>query len=73
MVGGEIREHTELLEDTRRQAFDRMVHDPTRMGAHAVLSMWFDSSSWVSGRDAAGGTDRSPVVALTACSRPPLA
>jgi uncharacterized protein YbjQ (UPF0145 family) len=45
LVGGEIREYTELLEDTRRQALDRMVHNATLMGANAVLSMRFDSSS----------------------------
>src|ERR671923_1626616 len=45
LVGGEIREYTELLEDTRRQALDRMVQNATLMGANAVLSMRFDSSS----------------------------
>ncbi len=44
LVGGEIREYTELLEDTRRQAMDRMVQNATLMGANAVLSMRFDSS-----------------------------
>ena len=42
--GGEIHEYTELLEDTRRQAIDRMVQNATLMGANAVLSMRFDSS-----------------------------
>lgn len=45
LVGGEIREYTELLEDTRRQALDRMVGNATLMGANAVISMRFDSSS----------------------------
>ena len=45
LVGGEIREYTELLEDTRRQALDRMVSNATLMGANAVISMRFDSSS----------------------------
>jgi uncharacterized protein YbjQ (UPF0145 family) len=45
LFGGEIREYTELLEDTRRQALDRMVQNATLMGANAVLSMRFDSSS----------------------------
>jgi uncharacterized protein YbjQ (UPF0145 family) len=44
IVGGEIHEYTELLEDTRRQAVDRMVQNATLMGANAVLSMRFDSS-----------------------------
>ena len=44
IVGGEIHEYTELLEDTRRQALDRMVANATLMGADAVISMRFDSS-----------------------------
>jgi uncharacterized protein YbjQ (UPF0145 family) len=44
IAGGEIHEYTSLLEDTRRQAVDRMVQNATMMGANAVLSMRFDSS-----------------------------
>ena len=44
LAGGEIHEYTQLLEDTRRQALDRLVHNATLMGATAVLSMRFDSS-----------------------------
>ena len=42
--GGEIKEYTELLEDTRRQALDRLVKNATLMGGNAVVSMRFDSS-----------------------------
>ena len=44
IVGGEIHEYTSLLEDTRRQAIDRMVQNATLVGANAVISMRFDSS-----------------------------
>lgn len=44
LVGGEIHEYTQLLEDTRRQAIDRMVANATLTGANAVISMRFDSS-----------------------------
>ncbi|HEX5589128.1 MAG TPA: heavy metal-binding domain-containing protein [Candidatus Limnocylindrales bacterium] len=44
LAGGEIHEYTELLEDTRRQALDRLVKNATLMGANAVISMRFDSS-----------------------------
>ena len=44
LVGGEIHEYTELLEDTRRQALDRMVENATLVGANAVISFRFDSS-----------------------------
>jgi uncharacterized protein YbjQ (UPF0145 family) len=44
IVGGEIHEYTQLLEETRRQAIDRMVTNATAMGANAVVMMRFDSS-----------------------------
>lgn len=44
LLGGEIHEYTSLLEDTRRQAMDRMVQNATLMGANAVISFRFDSS-----------------------------
>jgi uncharacterized protein YbjQ (UPF0145 family) len=44
IVGGEIKEYTELLEDARRHAIDRMVANATAMGANAIISMRFDSS-----------------------------
>src|SRR5919201_146958 len=42
--GGEITEYTELLEDARRHAVDRMVTNATAMGANAIVRMMFDSS-----------------------------
>lgn len=44
LFGGEIIEYTQLLEETRRQAVDRMVENAQRMGANAVIMMRFDSS-----------------------------
>ncbi len=44
LVGGEIHEYTELLEDTRRQAIDRMVQNAVALGANGVVSFRFDSS-----------------------------
>ncbi|HWA02738.1 MAG TPA: heavy metal-binding domain-containing protein [Rhizomicrobium sp.] len=44
IVGGEIHEYTQLLEETRRQAVDRLVKNATQMGANAVVMMRFDSS-----------------------------
>jgi len=43
--GGEIVEYTSLLEDSRRQALDRLITNATILGANAVLSMRYDSSS----------------------------
>jgi uncharacterized protein YbjQ (UPF0145 family) len=42
--GGEITEYTQLLEEARRHAIDRMVQNATVMGANAVVRMQFDSS-----------------------------
>lgn len=48
IAGGEIHEYTSLLEDTRRQAIDRMVQNATMVGGNAVISMRFDSSELAS-------------------------
>ncbi|MBX6341124.1 MAG: heavy metal-binding domain-containing protein [Thermomicrobiaceae bacterium] len=44
LVGGEITEYTQLLEEARRHAIDRMVQNATAMGANAIVRMMFDSS-----------------------------
>jgi len=44
IVGGEISEYTQLLEEARRHAVDRMVQNATLMGANAIVMMRFDSS-----------------------------
>jgi uncharacterized protein YbjQ (UPF0145 family) len=44
IVGGEITEYTQLLEEARRHAVDRMVQNATAMGANAIVMMRFDSS-----------------------------
>jgi uncharacterized protein YbjQ (UPF0145 family) len=44
IVGGEIPEYTEMLEEARKHAVDRMVKNATAMEANAVVMMRFDSS-----------------------------
>lgn len=44
LVGGEITEYTQMLEDARRHAIDRLVANATAMGANGVVMMRFDSS-----------------------------
>ena len=44
IFGGEIYEYTQLLEEARRHAVDRLVENATAMGANAVVMMRFDSS-----------------------------
>ena len=44
VVGGEITEYTQMLEEARRHAVDRLVQNATTMGANAIVMMRFDSS-----------------------------
>jgi uncharacterized protein YbjQ (UPF0145 family) len=55
ILGGEIHEYTSMVEDSRRQAIDRMVQNAGLMGANAVVRMMFDSSEM--------GTAMSEIVA----------
>jgi uncharacterized protein YbjQ (UPF0145 family) len=41
---GEVSEYTQLLEDSRRHAIDRMVENAQLLGADAVIAVRFDSS-----------------------------
>ena len=41
---GEVGQYTELLEDSRRHAVDRMIENTRLLGANAVVAMRFDSS-----------------------------
>jgi uncharacterized protein YbjQ (UPF0145 family) len=44
LAQGEVRQYSELLEDSRRHAMDRMIENARLLGANAVISMRFDSS-----------------------------
>jgi uncharacterized protein YbjQ (UPF0145 family) len=44
LAGGEITEYTQMLEEARRHATDRMVQNAQAMGANAVIMMRFESS-----------------------------
>jgi uncharacterized protein YbjQ (UPF0145 family) len=44
IVGGEIHEYTQLLEEARRHAVDRLVRNASAMGADGVVMMRFDSA-----------------------------
>src|SRR3954465_7927647 len=43
--GGEIHEYTQLLEQTRTDAIQRLADRATQLGANAIVSMRFDSSA----------------------------
>ena len=72
IVGGEIHEYTSLLEDTRRQAIDRMVQNATVVGANAVISMRFDSSEMASTMTEIVAYGTAVVIAADAGATQPL-
>jgi len=49
MVGGEIREYTKLLGESREQALDRMCEQARGMGANAVVGLRFTTSMVMGG------------------------
>jgi uncharacterized protein YbjQ (UPF0145 family) len=49
MVGGELKGYTELLEESRAQATERMQVQATQMGANAVVNVRFSTSSVAAG------------------------
>jgi len=44
IAGGEITEYTQLLEQVRHQAIERLTAHAKSLGANAVLSVGFDTS-----------------------------
>ncbi len=51
IVGGEIREYTKMLAESREQAIDRMIAEARDLGADAIVSVRF-STSYVMGNAA---------------------
>ncbi len=49
VVGGEIKEYTEMLDEARSQAVQRMVQEAERLGADAVVNLRFTTSQVMSG------------------------
>jgi uncharacterized protein YbjQ (UPF0145 family) len=45
IVGGELVGYTELLQDSRKEATDRMLQQAESMGANAVVNVRFATSS----------------------------
>ena len=44
MRRGEVSQYTQLLEDSRRHAIDRMIENAALVGADALIAVRFDSS-----------------------------
>ena len=49
IVGGELKGYTELLQESREQAIERMLEQALSLGANAVVNVRFATSSVASG------------------------
>lgn len=49
MVGGELKGYTQLLNESRRQALERMVQQAAQLGANAIINIRFSTSSIAQG------------------------
>lgn len=49
IVGGEIKGYTELLQESRQEAMERMQQQAKSVGANAVLNIRFSTSSITAG------------------------
>ena len=49
LVGGELKGYTQLLQESRNQAIDRMIEHARQMGANAIVNVRFSTSSIAQG------------------------
>ena len=49
LVGGELKGYTQLLQESRQQALDRMVEQARQLGANAIINVRFSTSSVAQG------------------------
>jgi uncharacterized protein YbjQ (UPF0145 family) len=49
IVGGELKGYTELLQESRRQATERMIKQAEQLGANAIVNIRFATSSVAQG------------------------
>lgn len=49
IVGGELKGYTELLQESRMEAIDRMLSEARALGANAVVNVRFSTSSIAQG------------------------
>lgn len=49
IVGGELTAYTELLEESRQEAMNRMIEKARQMGANAIVGIRFSTSNIAQG------------------------
>lgn len=48
IIGGQIGAYTEMCEQARQQAYDRMIRHAEEIGANAIVGLHYDASEVVS-------------------------
>ena len=49
IIGGELTHYSELLQESREEAMDRMIKQATKSGANAIVNVRFSTSSVAQG------------------------
>lgn len=49
IVGGEVKEYTEMLKEARQQAIERMIEEAKKLGADAIVNVRFMTSAIAAG------------------------
>lgn len=49
IVGGELKGYTQLMQESRQQAVDRMIEQAQQLGANAIVNIRFSTSSVAQG------------------------
>ena len=49
VAGGEVKEYTKMLAESREQAIDRMIEEAQALGADAIVSLRFQTSTVMAG------------------------
>ena len=48
-IGGELKSYTELMEESRKEATDRMMQQARKLGANAIVNVRYSTSTITSG------------------------
>ena len=49
IIGGELKGYTQLMQESRQQAVDRMIEQAQQLGANAIVNIRFSTSSVAQG------------------------
>ena len=49
MIGGEIKQYTEMLTEARKESINRMINNAKEMNADAIVNVRFTTSATMSG------------------------